>query len=185
MDWNTIITILVTAIATHFFPEVGKFISARFSKTPQERKDESKHLSAKTESEIVKSANEIAAGSTVAVTNLLRAIEYLKLELVDARSENAKLEADVSAIKKSREESQANLTAALIESKDIRIDNIEKGKRIDQLERGMVNQGKYIDTLKTAMQKADIPVPLNGEVMDSVHRMQLSIEQRERLKAGK
>jgi predicted RNase H-like nuclease (RuvC/YqgF family) len=133
----------------------------------------------------VKSANEIAAGSTVAVTNLLRAIEYQKQEVAELIAKNDKLEADIENIKEARKESQANLTAALIESRDIRIDNVEKEKRIGKLERGMINQGKYIDTLKTAMQEAGLPVPLNGEVMDSVRNMQLSIEERERLKAGK
>jgi len=182
MGWTLIIVTLISAVAGSI---LGPVLSARLSKTPQERKDESRNLSAKTESEITKAAKEIADGSTVAVTNLLRSIEYLKLELGEARAENIKLEGEIDTIKTSREESQANLTAALIDSREIRADNAEKEKRITKLEKMIVNQGKYLDTVKTAAQEAGIKVPLNGEVMDSVRKMQFSIEERERLKAGK
>ena len=186
MNFENIIVALVTAAGMYFFPEMGKFISARFSKTPQERTDESKNLSAKTEGEIVRAANDLVAGSAAAskvvAENLLRSIEYLKLELSETRAENSKLETEIDTIKLSREDTQVALKAALIESRDIRIENVEKEKRIGRLERAMINQGGYIDTLKTAMIKAGVDVPLNGEVMDSVRRMQLSIEQREALK---
>ena len=84
-----------------------------------------------------------------------------------------------------RAELQARIQSELHDAKMLRIEDAEKGQRIDKLEKMIVNQGKYIDTIKTAAQKAGIEVPLNGEVMDSVRKMQLSIEERERLKASK
>jgi hypothetical protein len=49
----------------------------------------------------------------------------------------------------------------------------------------VVKQSEYIDMMKTAMQKAGVDVPLNGELLRSAYRLKLSIEERERLKAGK
>ena len=100
-------------------------------------------------------------------------------------------EAEARRIEREREteaeraELQARIQSELHDAKLLKIADAEKGQRIDKLERAMVNQGGYIDKLKTAMQAADIPVPLNGEVMDSVRRMQLSIAEREALKGGK
>ena len=189
MNWEVIITALITAAGMYLFPELGKVLAARLGKTPQERREENKNLSAKTEGEIVRAANDLVAGSAAAskvvAENLLRSIEYLKLELTEARAENSKLETEIDTIKISREEARVQLKAQAIESKDTLIENAELKKQVNKLEVMFVKMGKYIDTQNEDMRKAGIPVTQNGELMDSVRRLQLSIEQRERLKAGK
>jgi hypothetical protein len=200
MNWDVIITALITAGGMYFFPEMGKFISARFSKTPQERRDESRNLSAKTESEIVKAANDLVAGSMAAskavAENLLRSNEYLKQEVSELRTENTALEGQIEAIKEARrireeetkaerDELQAKIKAELIESRDIRIENAEKEKRIGRLEDIVIRQSEYMDTQNTALKRAGIPVPQNGELLESARRLRLTREERERLKAGK
>jgi len=200
MNWEVIITALITAAGMYFFPELGKFISARFSKTPQERRDESRNLSAKTESEIVKAANDLVTGSMAAskavAESLLRSNEYLKQEISELRDENALLEGQIEAIKEARRlkeidlqaehaEAQVKLKAALIESRDIRIESQEKEKRITRLEDIVIKQSEYMDTQNTAMKAAGISVPQNGELLESARRLKLTREERERLKAGK
>lgn len=138
----------------------------------------------------------IADAADVTSNALIELLKAFQAERVDFEKRIDTLEAEIATIKAARvkreeqlehehDETQARLKAALIESRDIRADNAEAQKQIIKLENTVIKMGKYIDTIKTSMQAANIEVPLNGELMDSVRRLQLSVEQRERLKAGK
>ena len=167
MNWELVITALITAVCTAITP----ILIARYSKNKAER-----------ESGLVSDYLNIADMTGAQLERKINQVDRLEKEIEAIKEARRKREEETRA---EREELEAKIKAELIDSRDIRIENAEKEKRIARLERAMISQGKYIDTLKTAMQKAEIPVPLNGEVMDSVRRMQLSIEERERLKAGK
>lgn len=154
--YKYIITAFVAAITAALTP----VLIARFSKTHAERKDESRHLSAQTESEIVKTAISLAAGSTVPFENLLRTVEYLKQELKEVKAENALLE-------KTRAE------------RDARIDELEAKQELDLKETNELRahvikvDDKYkimkgiAEKLVNALQKNDPPIPipdLNGDI---------------------
>lgn len=181
-----ILSVIVTLI-TNF---VGQYIASK------KIRPEIRNLDAQTESQIVKAANEIAAGSTVTIANMLRSNEFLKQELSELRGENTKLETQIEAIKEARrvreeetkierETLEAKIKAELIDSKGIRIENAEKEKRISRLEDIVVRQCEYMDTQNTALKAANIPVPQNGELLESARRLKLTREERERLKAKK
>lgn len=80
-----------------FLKDLGQALIVRLSKTKAEREGENKKLDAQTELDISKSAQAIADGSTVAVTNLLRSVEYMKQELVDAKDKRLKREEEILA----------------------------------------------------------------------------------------
>lgn len=151
---------LITALISSLTGALAAILVARYSKTHDERRGESRNLSAKTESEIVKAANDIAAGSTVAVTNLLRSIEYLKQELAEVKAENTTLE-------------------TLRTARDARIDELEKKQEHDLKETNELRlhvikvDEKYkvmkgiAEKLVKALQENDPPIPipdLNGDV---------------------
>lgn len=146
--YKYIITAFVAAITAALTP----VLISRFSKTHEERKGESRHLSAQTESEIVKTAISLAAGSTVPFENLLRTVEYLKQELAEVKAENVTLEAKQELDLKETNELRAHV---------IKVD--EKYKIMKGIAEKLVN----------ALQKNDPPIPipdLNGDLalLDSV-----------------
>lgn len=140
--YKYIITAFVAAITAALTP----VLISRYSKTHEERKDESRHLSAKTESEIVKAAIDLAAGSTVPFENLLRTVEYLKQELAEVKAENVTLEAKQELDLKETNELRVHV---------IKVD--EKYKVMKGIAEKLVN----------ALQKNDPPIPipdLNGDL---------------------
>jgi cellobiose-specific phosphotransferase system component IIB len=175
---STLITILISAVAGAVTP----VLVARYSKTKQERAGETKILDAKTEGEIAKAAESIAAGSTVTIANLLRSVEYQKQEVAEARTENAALNEEIEKIKearakrdiesqKERDELKARIQSDLIETKRLRNDYAVAQKQIIKLEDMAIKLGEYVDTMKNAMQEAGIDLKLNGELLDSVIRL--------------
>lgn len=154
--YKYIITAFVAAITAALTP----VLISRYSKTHEERKGESKHLSAKTESDIAKAANDIAAGSTVAVTNLLRSIEYLKQELAEVRAENVTLEKIRTERDTRIDELEAKQELDLKETNELRAHVI----RVD--EKYKIMKG-IAEKLVNALQKNDPPIPipdLNGDI---------------------
>lgn len=151
---------LITALVSSLTGALAAILVARYSKTHEERKGESRHLSAKTESDIAKAASDIAAGSTVAVTNLLRSIEYLKQELAEVRAENVALEKIRTERDTRIDELEAKQELDLKETTELRVHVIkvdEKYKIMKGIAAKLVN----------ALQKNDPPIPipdLNGDL---------------------
>lgn len=158
---------IITAVVSSLLTVLGTVLIARYSKRKEER-------------------DTGLVSDYIKITDMTGAQLERKINQVDRLE--AKIDAqdvEIETIKESREESKVKLKAALIESRDIRTDNAEKEKRITKLESMIVKQSEYIDEMKNAMQAANISVPLNGELLRSAYRLKLSIEERERLKAGK
>jgi hypothetical protein len=175
---NYAITAIIAAVAGALTP----VLIARFGKTKQEREDESRSLDAKTEGDIAKAAESIAAGSTVAIANLLRSVEHQK-------AENQALSGEIEAIKeararrdvetqKERDELKARIQSDLIETQRLRNDYAVAQKQILKLEDLAIALGEYVNTMKNAMQDAGIPVKLNGELLETVMRLKATRAER-------
>jgi len=158
---DEIIKYLLTALVAAITAALTPILIARYSKTHEERKNESRSLSVKTESDIAKAANDIAAGSTVAVTNLLKSIEYLKLEIKEVRDENTALEALRTERDARIDELEAKQEHDLKETNELRAHVI----KVD--EKYKVMKG-IAEKLVRALQENDPPIPipdLNGDVV--------------------
>lgn len=83
------------------------------------------------------------------------------------------------------DELKTKIQADLMDTRELRIENLDKEKRVNRLEAIAIRQSEYIDAQNTLLKAAGIPVPLNGELLESARRLKLSREERERLKAGK
>jgi hypothetical protein len=173
---------LITALIAALMGALTPILIARFSKTKQERAGETRSLDAKTEGEITKAAESIAAGSTVTIANLIRSIEYQKQEVAEVRADNAALNEEIEKIKearakrdiesqKERDELKARIQSDLIETQRLRNDYAVAQKQIIKLEDMAIKLGEYVDTMKNAMQEAGIDLKLNGELLDSVIRL--------------
>jgi hypothetical protein len=173
---------LITALIAALMGALTPILIARFSKTKQERAGETRSLDAKTEGEITKAAESIAAGSTVTIANLIRSMEYQKQEVAEARTDNAALNEEIEKIKKSRserdletqkerDELKARIQSDLMETQRLRNDYAQAKKQIIKLEDMAIKLGEYVDTMKNAMQEAGIDLKLNGELLDSVIRL--------------
>jgi hypothetical protein len=168
---------------------LAPILIARYSKTKPEREGERKSLDAKTESEITKAAESIASGNTITIANMLRENEYWKKEVAEARVEidaitESRRVRDIET-QKEREELKARIMADQIETDRLRGEAAQAQAQIIKLEDMAIKMGVYVDKMKTAMQDANIPVPLNGEILDSVRKLKLSVEERRRLAGGK
>jgi hypothetical protein len=160
---------------------LAPILIARYSKTKPEREGERKSLDAKTESEITKAAESIASGNTITIANMLRENEYWKLETAEARAEIDKIvEArrlrDIET-QKERNELQARIQSDLGETENLR-------KQVVKLEDLAIHTGEYVDRILSEAKAKGWQLPMNGELMDSVRRLKLSVEERRRL-AGK
>lgn len=168
---------------------LAPILVARFSKTKPEREGERKSLDAKTESEIVKSAESIAAGNTITIANMLRENEYWKKETAEARAENEALSAEVEKIKearaardlesqKERDELKARIQSDLMETEGLR-------RQVIKLEDLAIKTGEYVDRILAQAKEQGWKIPLNGELWDSVRRLKLAVEERRKLAGGK
>lgn len=167
---------------------LGQILIARYSKTKQEREGERESLDAKTETEIAKAAESIAAGSTVTITNLLRDIEYQKREVAEARAEidkivEARRVRDLET-QKERDELRARIQSDLIETQKLREEYALAQAQIAKLEDLAIKTGEYVDRILAEAKEKGWSIPLNGELWDSVRRLKLSVEERRKL-AGK
>jgi hypothetical protein len=181
MNWEIWIPLLIAVAA--WIPKILELISAR--KTKPEREGERKSLDAKTESEITKAAESIASGNTITIANMLRENEYWKLETAEARAENEKLTEEVEKIKaaraerdietqKERDELKARIQSDLMETEDLR-------GQVVRLQDLAIKTGEYVDRILAKAKEKGWDLPLNGELLDSVRRLKLSVEERRKL----
>jgi hypothetical protein len=160
---------------------LAPILVSRFSKTGKEREGERKSLDAKTEGEIGKAAESIAAGSTVTIANMLRENEYWKREVAEVRVEidgikEARALRDLET-QHERDELKARIQSDLIETEGLR-------RQVVKLEDLAIKTGEYVDRILGEAKDKGWNIPLNGELLDSVRRLKLSVEERRRL-AGK
>jgi hypothetical protein len=176
------LALAITSLLSALMGALTPILIARFSKTKQERAGETRSLDAKTEGEITKAAESIAAGSTVTIANLIRSVEYQKQEVAEARAENEVLNQEIEAIKdarskrdiesqKERDELKVRIQSDLMETQQLRNDYAVAKKQIIKLEDMAIKLGEYVDTMRHAMQEAGIDLKLNGELLDSVMRL--------------
>jgi hypothetical protein len=83
------------------------------------------------------------------------------------------------------DELKVKIQSDLMETRNLRADYADAQKRIQKLEDMAIRQSEYIDVMKTAMQNANIPIPLNGELLESARRLRLSREEMQRLRGEK
>jgi hypothetical protein len=169
-----IIKLVIAALAG----AVGSVLIARLSKTPTERKGESRSLDAKTEGDIAKAAESIAAGNTTTIANMLRENEYWKLETAEARIEidaitEARRVRDIET-QKERDELKARIQADLMETEGLR-------KQVVKLEDLAIRTGEYVDRILAEAKANGWKLPMNGELWDSVRKLKLSVEERRKL----
>jgi hypothetical protein len=174
---------LLIALAA-WIPKILELIAAR--KTQQSQ----------TELNNAQVVNTIMDGGSKGVTAAISLLnEYqesnlaLKVEVADLKSEIDKIKAasQKRAIETQaeRNELKARIQADLMETDKLRLEYEQAQKQIVKLEDMAIKMGDYIDKMKTAMQEANIHVPLNGELLESVHRLKLSVEERRKLAGGK
>ncbi len=112
------------------------------------------------------------------------------ITMLDEHQEQSKeLKAEIEAIKTARIEREAAHTKEIDELKArIQADMLETGKlrndyavaksRIIKLEDMAIGLGEYVDVIKRALQSAEIPVPLNGALLESVMRLKADRDKR-------
>ena len=143
--------------------------------------------------EAVKVNVDAAAVASKALVDLITAMTVerekaaVERDALEKRIDAMEAEQEIHRINRDAEiaELKARIQSDLHDTRELRIEYAEKEKRITKLENMVVKQSEYIDNMNTAMKAANIPVPQNGELLRSAHRLRLSIEERERLKAGK
>ncbi len=201
-------------------------VIARYSKSRSQQAGEERSLDAQTENSIAKTAREIADGSTVAIANLIRSVEFQRQEITALQTKNDALESEIEQIRKSREEThkerdglrvecvtlktaieeiksksiqesdelKAKVKSELIDSKQVRADNVVFQKRILELETESASKEQRVTKLEnTALTLAEyidaldkgLPPPKMNGMLDSVRKMKLTREQQDLLKAGK
>ena len=194
MDWTLIITFFVGG-------GLGGVVAAYVAL--KNLKPNIKILTAQ-EKKVIADAADVASNALIDLITAFQSerVEFGKrLEVSEKKIEgqNKKIEeqaVEIEAIKESRKQNEIKFKAErdalevriqsdLMDSKNIRVENAELQKQVNQLESKFIRMAKYIDRQNEDMKKAGIPVTQNGELMDSVRRLQLSIEERAKLKAGK
>ena len=143
--------------------------------------------------EAVKVNVDAAAVASKALVDLITAMTVerekaaLERDALEKRIDAMEAEQEIHRMARDAElsELKTRIQSDLLDTRQLRVDHAEKEKRINKLELMIVKQSEYIDAMNTAMKAAGIPVPQNGELLRSAHRLRLSIEERERLKAGK
>lgn len=159
---------IVATLLAPILAALTTILTSRLSKSKREQEGEAKSLDAKTEFDISQSADAIANGSKVAIENLLRSVEFMRQEVDTHRELRILRDKEISELKE-------RIQKDTEETRGLRNDYALAQKRIINLEDMIIKVSEYADTLKTSMQKAEIPVPLNGELMESVHRLKMEI----------
>ncbi len=163
MNWEALLNGAVGAGAIGVIYKVLDYYLSR-----NKSKAETKHLDAQTESEISKAADAIAEGSTAAITNLLRSIEFQKAEIEIIKE--ARRVRDIET-QKERDELKARIQADLIETQRLRNEHATQQKQMLRVEDLAIRAGEYIDKIVNVMKENKMDIPLNGELMDSVSRL--------------
>lgn len=194
MNWEIIITFLVGG---GLGGAVAAYVALRTLKpnirilTAQEKK-------------VTADAADVAANALVDFVTAFQTERAEFTKRIDAQEKRIEVqekkidaqEAEIEAIKEARRlrelETQAERDtlearnkAELIDTREIRAQNAVSQKRIIKLEDMIIKMSEYIDAMKISMQAADIPVPKNGELLESVRRLKLSREEMQKLQEGK
>jgi chromosome segregation ATPase len=111
---------------------------------------------------------------------------YLRdAEHADLQQKYEDLEAHYIKLQNQQRDTAAKYQQDLEETQRLRNDYANSQKQIIKLEDLAISLGEYVDKIKTAVQKAGIDLPLNGELLDSVMRLKFSREERRRLLGDK
>jgi len=110
---------------------------------------------------------------SVAVKNLADALNLSTGELSENLAQAAKLRDELEVVTAQVAELEKKQKKDLQETASLRNDYANAQRRIIHLEDMVITIGEYADVLKQALQQANIPVPVNGELMESVHRLKL------------
>jgi hypothetical protein len=164
---GSLVTILISALAG----ALGSVLIARYSKSKQER-----------DSGLVSDYINIADMTGAQLERKINQVDRLEVEIEAIKK--ARAERDIET-QKERDELKARIQADLIETTRLRNEHAQAQGQIVKLEDMVIKMGDYIDKMKTAMQDANIPVPLNGELLDTVEKLKLSVEERRKLAGGK
>lgn len=107
-----------------------------------------------------------------------RHIEDLQSQIDNLVYQNETLVAKQIETAKKLKETDEKQAKDLEETRRLRNDYAVAQKQIVSLEDLVIRAGDYIDKMKTAMQKAGIELPLNGELLESVLRLKAERAQR-------
>jgi hypothetical protein len=112
-------------------------------------------------------------------------IDKLKKDVeaaAEGRAERIKRISELEEAQVSRDavisELERKIKQDMSETQKLRNDYAVAQKQIISLEDLVIRAGDYIDKMKTAMQKAGIELPLNGELLESVLRLKAERAQR-------
>jgi hypothetical protein len=186
MNWEVILTALVGFAAGSVTPIVLHFLNRR-------------NLTNQTNADVM---SKIATGGGVAVTAVIQILNelqednaQLRLELSRLRTEQFEARTEIDAITESRrirdietqierDELKARIQADLMETQKLSDENTQLQSQVTKLEDLAIKTGLNFDKLVVAIKEKGIDIPINGEVLESVRRFRLSVEERRRL-AGK
>jgi chromosome segregation ATPase len=101
----------------------------------------------------------------------LKIIEDLQNQINDLVKQNEDLVAAHLMMQKKIKETDDKQQQDLEETQRLRNDYAIAQKQIIKLEDLAIGLGEYVDTIKKALQKAEIPLPLNGALLESVLRL--------------
>lgn len=162
--------IIITLVAG-FAGALFKVLADRYSKSKAERDlgmaSDYLKLADMTGAQLEKKINQI---------NVLES----KIEAIQEARKKREIE-----IQSEHDELKVRIQSDLMETRELRADYASAQKRIIKLEDMVIKLSEYADTMKNAMQKAEIPVPLNGELMESVYKLKLQREEIKRLRGDK
>ena len=178
MNWEIWVPFLIAIAA--WIPKLWEIVGNR-NKTKAETK-----LIASEEGENISKAAETA------VNVLLQALTFNQSEnknyqarvvaLEENQDRNTKLIKELTSHRDERDAQlaslQAQITKDVEETQRLRNDYAVAQKQIVRLEELVIGAGDYIETMKSAMIKANIPLPLNGELLESVMRLKVERAQR-------
>lgn len=99
-------------------------------------------------------------------------------QIAELEESKEDLEAALITLQNQQRDIETKYQKDLEETQKLRGDYATAQKRIIGLEELVIRAGDYIVTMKDAMQKAGIPLPLNGELLESVLRLKAERAQR-------
>jgi hypothetical protein len=180
MNWEAILTALLGFAGGSVTPIVLHFLNRR-------------NLTNQTNADVM---SKITAGGGAAVTAVIQILNelqednaQLRLELSRLRTEQFEARTEIDAItesrrlrdletQKERDELKARIQSDLMETEGLR-------RQVVKLEDLAIHTGEYVDRILSEAKAKGWQLPMNGELMDSVRRLKLSVEERRRLAGGK
>ena len=139
-----------------------------------------------TDAQVVNTIMEGGSKGVAAAINLLNEYQEsnlaLRVEVADLKSKIEKIQAarqkrDLET-KKDRDELKARIQSDLMETEALR-------RQVVKLEDMAIKTGEYVDRILVKAKEQGWDIPLNGELMESVRRLKLSVEERRKLAGGR